>query len=128
MFLSKDIMRLLIKEYFCNEVVYHFQLISKWTKSCITDEKLYQSQIARLAETSRIRQNKWLTQRRNNEIKRLVAKRFSKPENNIYNYYLKKEKNLIEELRQQEGDTRCWRCDYCSTPNKIKKHLEQCNL
>jgi hypothetical protein len=121
---SKDIMTLLISQYFDKESVYNCQFTSKWVKKCISEENLYLARCAKIAKNMQEKQNKYIFKRRLKDIKECVNQEISLLRDGGDHLYLTKK--LIDKYNKQEGDTRCWSCGKFGTPNVIREHKKVC--
>lgn len=121
---SKDILRLLISQYFSKEDVYTCQWVCKWFKSCISVDNLYLAQCAYVAKKMQETQSKYLEKRRKKDIEWLVYQEIRKLKDGANHLYLKKK--LTTKYTNQEGDTRCWKCYGKGTPEVITAHIPDC--
>ena len=121
---SKDILRLLISQYFSKEDVYTCQWVCKWFKSCITSDNLYLAQCAYVAKNIRDSQIKYFEKRRKSDIEYLVHKEIKKLKDGANHLYLRKK--LTTKYTNQKGDTRCWKCHKMGTPEIITLHFVNC--
>ena len=69
---SKDILRHLIENYFHLTEIYQCQFVSKFTRSCITPQKLYDARCSKVAINMQKKQNKYLIKRRKENIEYFV--------------------------------------------------------
>lgn len=121
---SKDILRLLISQYFSKEDVYTCQWVCKWFKSCISVDNLHLAQRAYVAKNMRDVQSKYLEKRRKKDIECVVYQEIRKLKDGANHLYLKKK--LAAKYTNQEGDTRCWKCGKIGTPKNIILHIDNC--
>ena len=122
---SKDILRHLIVNYFHLTEIYQCQFVSKFVRSCISKESLYNIRCNKLCINMQLRQNKYIAKRRKEDIFYLADLKINSLNDGLNHIYLRKK--IIEKYTKQEGDTRCGKCLWSDTPNKIKEHMKNCN-
>jgi len=117
---SKDILRLLIEEYFHDETIYSCQFVSKFVNSCIIESRRYSAQCEKIAVNMRKKQNEYFMKKRkqcidlavNEKLKHFKGRRI---------FTMKK--LLTSKYSKQEGNPYCDYCSYIASPKEISVHV-----